>query len=1723
MSRRHLLLFVLVLVCLATASIAESFRDAGRPSRLIGGALSEAKGCTTYVYGDPATEEGTFQLYGNPDLHGWTSVDRTAPPNHWHRDDHWCDNLPGGIGNRAAYCGEYFDWTPGYGNDYADALEWSLAVPDPGLPTQIHVTAFLNHDSEPGADYLALQIWVSGAWVDMVAPWTGYNVNVYVDAYHTLLPGEYDGDQVRLRWFGFSDAVNSDEDEGYVSAGLSVVDDVQVEFNGTPQSFDDFETGLGSWTAPPNVNVGRFAAVWTALVDELDACEVNGYTQVAFIDDGVVEPGTGGSPGTTWTYGPGGYVVNSTGGLAGGSETLWNEVWSPPLELGTPACDGAYILEFDVYLHAPLDQGSAGIFGTWAIRFSDNGGMRWSEWLTHDDYLYGGPGYLHVSEDVTDLVRWQDFPVTHVQIALGVREVDDPEWGGTDATPAPWYDNVKFYATEATGPYLWAHEADLPQDAFPAAGAVSPILSENSVRCDAARNTAPRGSYAVIPGDSLVITAGARDVGVGLADFPYMYYVIDANPAYDPARLHPTSGYFTATECYDEFMNPVIDRWCFDVPDEGFLFPGDEMHFYFEAVDGNAVTATLPAGPPTGFGDFSASTHWPRDFTMRALPGQLSDIPGHQPPILVWIDHDDPEDTRPWTLALHNAGYDPEQDYDLYVTRAPAAGHGNGIGRTAGWLPLEHYDVIAYDSGDLDHHTLTAPDGWDAGDDLGTLEGWLDLGYRNLVLCGDHLCSSLDAGDVAEAAFLTLRMEVDVLGDDVRPGVEGQDSPVVLPFPPTSMFSLPEWRLIGDCPNRRSFDALEAPPPATMEAEFAGLDGLPSPFGYAAVARHDEASTNSVLVTMPFSVRSIADAAAKGMPSARSRVVEDLMAALGVVPSGTINEQKPDITLSAAWTAATVPVSIAVMPDDTSTPLTEARAYGGAITDATITVEVLDNTGTPIVGMPPEDVWLESTGGGFVHTPGGSLADGPTDSVGRTTFSGPLSGGGHTEPGEDLVVMLNGEALAGSPLDIRVNSPDIDADLDVDLKDLVHFAEDFWSCGGPYDYESDYFWDDVVDLADLVVFAHQGWGAGDRTNAEIDLLPSVVGIYFDDGGCWGTALPDTSGEITAYILLETTFSDVAAWEMQLEITGDPIYFVSDSYNGASNYMQDDQRFTVAGCSALPVVDGQIILAEINLMLLSTGGSHEFYIQNMDPSSIPFIDEPAFLTSALDSYKVMLPASGDQTEPLCAINSPGNHMTGNIVVLVTPNLPELEWRLAGLNLDTTQGGSAAVPDVALGHYSLDWQKAHGWKRPDPTAESDCLTRFGALVFEGTYQPAGYVRVDPDPDALDAGWHLTGPGVDLTGNGDVLLDEMLVGEYTLAWDPVAGWQSPPDQVLTLAQYDTITFAGTYLELTPEPRIESIVDVDNDHGRHVRITWVRSLWDAPDDTVTINGYGIYRRQDEWKGRPLTVERDADGKMLGWDSLGTVAARYDSLYSFVAETLCDSTDAGICWSVFMVSTETPDPGLYHDSAPDSGYSVDNLVPHVPEGLRVDYAIGGNVLDWNPNRDPDLRLYRVYRGDLSGGDCGERPAEPYAQVATDGWTDPLAGGTDPWDHCYWVTAVDFAGNESEPTVWEATGTTGADQAPRPLALLPPAPNPFNPQTVLAFDLPAPASVVLEIYDVSGRRVRTLLDGVPLGQGRRDAVWRGRDDAGRIVPAGVYFARLQVDGRSLTRRLTLVK
>jgi hypothetical protein len=114
------------------------------------------------------------------------------------------------------------------------------------------------------------------------------------------------------------------------------------------------------------------------------------------------------------------------------------------------------------------------------------------------------------------------------------------------------------------------------------------------------------------------------------------------------------------------------------------------------------------------------------------------------------------------------------------------------------------------------------------------------------------------------------------------------------------------------------------------------------------------------------------------------------------------------------------------------------------------------------------------------------------------------------------------------------------------------------------------------------------------------------------------------------------------------------------------------------------------------------------------------------------------------------------------------------------------------------------------------------------------------------------------------------------------------------------------------------------------------------------------------------------------------------------------------------------------------------------------------------------------------------------------------------------LEAVDRSGNV------EFFQTASVEMPGVELAPNPNRPNPFNPDTKIEFDLPATTEVSLHIYDVAGRRIRTLMSRT-MEVGPHSVMWDGRNDRGHRVSSGIYFCRLRAEKRTPTRTMVLLK
>ena len=102
------------------------------------------------------------------------------------------------------------------------------------------------------------------------------------------------------------------------------------------------------------------------------------------------------------------------------------------------------------------------------------------------------------------------------------------------------------------------------------------------------------------------------------------------------------------------------------------------------------------------------------------------------------------------------------------------------------------------------------------------------------------------------------------------------------------------------------------------------------------------------------------------------------------------------------------------------------------------------------------------------------------------------------------------------------------------------------------------------------------------------------------------------------------------------------------------------------------------------------------------------------------------------------------------------------------------------------------------------------------------------------------------------------------------------------------------------------------------------------------------------------------------------------------------------------------------------------------------------------------------------------------------------------------------------------SGTLTGNQIPLSFTLHQNYPNPFNPVTSIKYDLPNISMVNISIYNMMGRKVKTLVNGIQ-NPGFKIVQWNAKNELNSPVSAGLYFYTIQADGFKETKRMILLK
>ena len=273
----------------------------------------------------------------------------------------------------------------------------------------------------------------------------------------------------------------------------------------------------------------------------------------------------------------------------------------------------------------------------------------------------------------------------------------------------------------------------------------------------------------------------------------------------------------------------------------------------------------------------------------------------------------------------------------------------------------------------------------------------------------------------------------------------------------------------------------------------------------------------------------------------------------------------------------------------------------------------------------------------------------------------------------------------------------------------------------------------------------------------------------------------------------------------------------------------------------------------------------------------------------------------------------------------------------------------------------------------------------------------------------------------------------------------------------------------------------------------------------------------------------------MAHWDHVDTIG----NINAFPMYTNPDSFDVHLqAYSPFInagdpsildVDGTRSDIGVFGGQG-GSSYQYPDLPPQKPDSLA--YRISGDslIIIWRNNYEADFWRYMINRDTVPAFIpwAGNIVGEPDSNLVIDFHWD------NSHNYYYKIAAYDNQGNLSPYSDELAVNIVGIDdqsgvEIPSISAIESNYPNPFNSSTIIVYTVanlgPIPAQINIDIYDIQGRKVRSLLDNRE-EVGRHTITWDGKDDKDFDLSSGIYFARIMqwnVDYLSRSQKLLLIR
>ncbi len=306
---------------------------------------------------------------------------------------------------------------------------------------------------------------------------------------------------------------------------------------------------------------------------------------------------------------------------------------------------------------------------------------------------------------------------------------------------------------------------------------------------------------------------------------------------------------------------------------------------------------------------------------------------------------------------------------------------------------------------------------------------------------------------------------------------------------------------------------------------------------------------------------------------------------------------------------------------------------------------------------------------------------------------------------------------------------------------------------------------------------------------------------------------------------------------------------------------------------------------------------------------------------------------------------------------------------------------------------------------------------------------------------------------------------------------------------------------------------------------------------DSLSVNGSYVY---ESFEGEyPITIHAEGYYPYIGSIDLSPGSNHHSFQLSPINLVFEENWENGTgAWEIngpWVLQDELSISGsAITDSWGGYGFYAQNCDVWIQSQNPIELPSGGNCLlafDSHLYTEPDYDLVKV-------------------QISSDGnewttlWQD--SGRQDWWQRIY-VDLSDYPGahllrfrltdqsTHAELTdpgwtldrIFIFTGSAVANEdnsspAINSFALYPNVPNPFNPNTSISFANTHPSKIKLEIFNIKGQKVRTLVDET-MGAGTHTVAWDARSDQGQKLASGIYMYRLSSDGFSKTMKMMLMK